>query len=97
MAGMFACMYVCFIIVHLPSFGCETSCQILNHSGVQECICMHAIQGQEIYLVMYMYITLGPCRLPNAVPIFCDFRTSRLSNVPVRYASKVHILCIKPY
>ena len=38
MAGMCAFMYVCFIIVHLPSFGCETSCQILNHSGVQECI-----------------------------------------------------------
>ena len=97
MAEMCTCLYVCFIIVHLPSFGCETSCQILNHSGVQECIWVNAIQGQEIYLVMYMYITLAPCKLPNAVPIFCDFRTSRPSNVPVRYASTVHILYLKPY
>jgi hypothetical protein len=85
MAEMCACMYVCCVIVHLPSFGCETSCQILNYLEVQECIGVHVIQGQEVYLVIYMYITLATCELPNAVPICYDFHTLRPGDVLVHY------------
>jgi len=91
-------MYVCFIIVHLPSFGCETSCQILNHSGVQACIWVHTIQGQEIYLAMYMYITLAACKLRSAVPICCDFHTSMPGDVPVIFILQCRVMyrCIMP-
>lgn len=76
MAEMHICTNVCFIIVVLPSFGCEPSYQILTNSGwVQECFWVHAIQDQEIYLVMYMFATLSTCKLPNAVSTSCDFRT----------------------
>jgi hypothetical protein len=73
MAEMYTCMYVCFIIVLLPSSGCEALYQILTHSGgAQECIGVHAIQGQDSD---YMFATLSTRKLPNSVLICCDFLT----------------------